>query len=100
MYNITDDYLNEMIMALRVNRTATSEAEVYDLIQAALADIGRQGAITINPTDPLIKHAVRLYCRANYGYDSGAERDRFQTAYEGLSASIALDYDYKDGDAT
>ena len=96
-YQITDDYLDEMIINVRVNRTPTSEAEVLDLIQAALNDICRQGVEIVDPNDPLIKMAVRYYCRANYGYDSGEVRARFQEAYDGLSKSIALDFGYKHG---
>ena len=99
LYEISDDYLEEMIATVRVNRTPTSETEVHDLIQTALNDLSRQGAKTIDPSDPLIKMAVKYYCRANYGYDDGAARDRFQTAYDSLSASISLDFNYKAGDA-
>ena len=100
LFNISDDYLDEMIANVRVNRTATSETEVLDLIQAALNDISRQGVENIDPCDPLIKMLVRYYCRANYGYDSGEARQRFQQAYDSLSQAVALDFNYREGDQT
>lgn len=97
IFNISDDYLDEMIVNVRVNRTPISETEVLDLIQAALNDLIRQGVKVINPSDPLIKMLVRYYCRAHYGYDSGDARERFQQAYDDLSRAVALDFDYKQG---
>lgn len=96
LYEITQEYLDEVTRAVRVNQTPGSNEELLDLIQAALNDLGRQGAVLIHPNDPLIKRAVKLYCKAHYGYDVKPE---FQAAYESLSAGIALDYDYKAGDA-
>lgn len=97
LFNISDDYLDEMIANVRVNRTPTAEAEVLDLIQAALNDISRQGVEVIDINDPLIKMLVRYYCRANYGYDSGEARERFQHAYDSLSQAVALDFNYRQG---
>lgn len=98
--NISDSYLSEMIRAVRVQETETSKEEVKRLIQTALKDLSRQGAVLVDPDDPLIKNAVVLYCRGNYGYDSAEVKAAFQKSYENASASIALDYEYKGGDAT
>lgn len=95
---ITAEYLAEMTRAVRVKQTETSDEELTGLIHAALADLSRQGAVLIDPNDALIKMAVKMYCRAHYGYDDNTER--FESAYEALSAGIALDYEYKGGDAT
>ena len=97
MFEITSDYLEEMTHAVRVKQTHISDAELTDLIQAALYDISRQGAEVVKPEDPLVKMAVRLYCKAHYGYDSPDQQARFLTAYEELSKGIALQ---KAGDQT
>ena len=92
------EYLAEITRAVRVKQTPTSDEELTLLIEAALKDLSRQGAVLIDPDDPLVKLAVKHYCRAHYGYDDNTER--FQEAYESLSAGIALDYEYKGGDAS
>lgn len=93
---ISAEYLAEITRAVRVKQTATSDEELTGLIETALRDLSRQGAVLINPTDPLVKQAVKFYCKAHYGYD---QQPAFREAYDNLSAGIALDYEYKDGDA-
>lgn len=94
---ISDDYLEEMIRAVRVKQTDTSEEEVTLLIQAAGADISRRGVEKIDPDDPLTKQAIKLYCKGHYGYDKGNER--FLLAYEKLADAMALSSDYEGGDS-
>lgn len=94
---ITEEFRSEIIRALRVNETATSIEEVTSLINAAVADLRRQGVDKIDLTDPLTAHAVKLYCKGHYGYDESSEK--FLAAYVALSAGMALDDDYdEDGD--
>ena len=97
--NISTEYVEEMLHALRISNTEASSAEVEDLISAAVADLGRQGVKTIDLDDALTKQAVKLYCKAHYGYDKDTER--FDAAYTALSAGMALcgDYDGSDDDA-
>ena len=93
---ITCALLSEMAQAVRVNLTDASSAELTGLIRAAAADLQRQGVQVIDLDDPLTKQAVKLYCKANYGYDDDSEK--FRRCYEALSASMALDLtDYKEG---
>ncbi len=93
---VKETYLVEMIRAVRVNDTETSRSEITDLIKAAANDLDRQGVRTIDLDDPLTKQAVKLYCKAHYGYDN---EPRFQEAYEALSAAMSLSGDYdEDGD--
>jgi len=96
LYEISREYLDEITRAVAVNQTPKSDEELYGLIQAALEDISRQGAEVIDPQDPSIKHAVKLYCKGNYGHDN---RPDFIERYKNLSAAIALDHNYKAGDA-
>lgn len=85
-----------MLNAIRVSSTELSIEEVTDLIYAAANDINRQGVKVIDLEDPLTNQAVKLYIKANYGYD--ADHDRFRVAYEALSASMALSGDYEGDD--
>ena len=94
---ISQEFIEEMLDALRVSQTEESEAEVTSLCQVALADLRRQGVDVIDIDDPLTKQAVKLYCKAHYGYDNNTER--FDAAYVSLSAAMSLCGDYdEDGD--
>ena len=48
--------------------------------------------------DPLVRQAVKIYCRGNYGYDENTER--FREAYVALKDAMALcgDYGRDDGE--
>lgn len=96
MLVISESYMIEMLRAVRVSRSATSEEEVTLLIQAAGADLNRRGVNIVDPEDPLTKQAIKLYCKGNYGYDKGSER--FQQAYESLADAMSLSGDYEGGD--
>lgn len=89
---IPESYLLSMIAAVRVSDTATSRAEVTDLINAAAIDLNRQGVQTIDINEALTKQAIKLYIKANYGYD---DMPRYREAYEALSAAMALSGDYE-----
>ena len=51
---------------------------------------GIQGKLT----DPLYKQAVKLYVKANYGYDDDSEK--FLYAFQSLRDSMALSGEYKE----
>lgn len=85
---ITAAYLTEIARAVRVNETATTQQELTGLINACAADLARQGVKTVDLDDALTKQAVKLYCKAHYGYDDG---DKFLTCYNALSSAMALD---------
>ena len=96
MLVISESYMIEMLRAVRVSRSATSEEEVTLLIQAAGADLNRRGVNIVDPEDPLTKQAIKLYCKGHYGYDKDSER--FQKAYEALADGMSLSGDYEGGD--
>lgn len=72
--------------------------EVLALAQAAVADLGIAGVYVVDEKDSLTYQAVRLYCKAHYGYDSENDTRRFLEGYKSLKTSMALcgDYDRKD----
>ena len=92
------DILSDIRLNLRVNNTAL-DIEIQDLIDAAKADLALSG---IHPnkivdTDPLIKRAIIVYCKAHFGYDN-PEAERFQQSYDMLKAHLTLSQEYTTGD--
>lgn len=73
-----------------------SDTEVKDLIDAAKADMilcGVRSAKVID-TDPLIKRAIMLYSKAQFGYDDPKIADRFQKSYESLRNHLSMSTEY------
>lgn len=83
--------IDDVKLALRVSGTA-SNTEITDLIAAADADLTLSGII-VDQTDTLIKRAITLYCKAQYGYDN-PEADRFMQSYDMLKAHLATSEEY------
>lgn len=93
--------LDDVKDALRVS-DSFKDTEIGDLITAAQADLTLAGVAamaTQNIADPLVKRAIILYAKANYGWDN-IEAPRFQQSYDLLKASLCLSGDYSaDGGA-
>lgn len=85
--------LEKVKEALRVSGT-DQDVEIQDLIEAAKADLKLSGIneSKIVDTDPLIKRAVIVYCKAHFGYDDMGER--FAESYESLKRHLALSIEY------
>jgi uncharacterized phage protein (predicted DNA packaging) len=94
--------LDEIKSILRISNTAM-DLEVLDLIESAKTEMNN---ININldkvndagDMDPLIKRAITLYCKANFGYDN-PEATRFLQSYEMLKIHMALSADYQISEA-
>ena len=71
--------LEKVKLALRL-KTAAFDAEIQDLIDAALADLKLAGIIKEDQEDPLIIRAVVTYCRANFG--SPDDYQQLKSAYD------------------
>lgn len=80
---------------LRISSSAFDD-EVQDLIDAAKADLVLSGVeeTKIIDTDPLIKRAVVVYCKAHFGWNN-PDADRLQRSYEMLKEHLALAGDYQ-----
>ncbi len=76
-----------------------SDIEIQDLIDSAKTDLILSGVheSNISDDDHLIKRAVILYCKANFGYDDPKIADRFQTAYNSLKYHLTLSSEYTGG---
>lgn len=108
--------IDDVKQALRVTGTALN-IEIGDLIEAAKLDLSYSGIditktveedqtpeptveepnpaqILVEVMDPLLKRAVILYCKANFGYDN-ADADRFMQSYHLLETHLALSEDYQ-----
>ncbi len=88
-------------LSLRITNTAFDE-EIKDLIAAAKLDLGISGVKKIETkdeedklivSDPLIKRAVTLYVKANFGWDN-PDSERLQESYLMLKQHLSLSGDY------
>lgn len=81
--------------ALRVSGTDL-DGEIQDLIDGAKADLVLSGvhSTKIDEADPLIKRAIILYCKAQFGYDEPKIADRFQQSYTSLKHHLTLSTEY------
>ncbi len=92
--------LNSIKDSLRINGTDL-DMEILDLIEAAKADLILSGVHKdkVEDTDPLIKRAVTVYCKANFGYEDPKLSDRFQESYISLKHHLTLSAEYTVGDS-
>ena len=77
------------------------DREIQDLIDAAKADLQLSGvhASKLVDTDPLIKRAVVVYCKAHFGWDN-PEADRFAKSYDMLKQHLTLSTEYTEAVST
>lgn len=84
---------NEMVSSAKGwLRIGTRDDEVKQVMEACLMDLLIGGVAKVDPEDPLIQQALKLYLKSQFGYDSNAET--FARAYEHLKAALALCGDY------
>ena len=87
--------LEDVRDALRVSGNDL-DGEIQDLIDAAKADLSLSGVhpSKIIDTDPLIKRAVIVYCKAHFGYEEPAQAELFMKSYTALKAHLASSREY------
>lgn len=85
------DLRDDVKLWLRISGSAT-DAEIDQTIQSALMDLQLAGVVKTEPSDALIQQAVKLYCKAQFGYDEDAAK--FSIAYEHLKSALALCGEY------
>lgn len=92
--------LNDIKNALRISGNDL-DVEILDLIEAAKADLMLSGVHVekIIDTDPLIKRAITVYCKANFGYEDPKLSEKFQESYISLKHHLTLSTEYTEGDA-
>lgn len=91
--------LEDVKLALRVS-SVSFNPEVQDLIDSARLDLIQAGVSSLiveneEEIDPLIKRAIVLYAKANYGLDS-PNAERFGESYKLLKMHLSLAGDYNE----
>lgn len=91
--------LNDVKDALRISGDDLN-TEIQDLIDSAKADLKLSGVheSKLLDTDPLIKRAVIVYCKAHFGYDDPKVAERFEASYWSLKTHLTLSAEYTVGD--
>lgn len=88
--------LDDIKLSLRITNTAY-DTEINDLILQVKADLASVGIIEakIVETDPIIKRAILVFCRANFGLNN-PDSEKLQKCYESIRdhLSMSLDYSY------
>lgn len=82
-------------LALRIS-SDVFDGEIMDLISAAraeLAEIGVCPSKAVSNTDPLIKRAIMLYLKAEFGLDN-PDAPRYRESFDLLKRHLALASDY------
>ncbi len=75
---------------LRISTDAMDE-EIGQTMDACLLDLHNAGVNAPQMASPLVQQAVKLYCKAQFGF--GDDNDKFARAYEYLKCSLALSGD-------
>lgn len=91
MAEITDAMITSAKKWLRISTTSVDD-EIRQVMEACLIDLKNGGVAVRNTDDPTIQQAMKLFLKAQFGYDANAER--FVQSYEFLKASLALSGDY------
>lgn len=91
--------LDDVRVACRV-ATTTFDDELSDLIQAGFADIGitdvRDSLLTEESCPPLIKKAIKTYCKMNFGQVDDGFYDRLKESYDEQKAQLLMSSEYTD----
>lgn len=84
--------LESVKKALRISGTIF-DTEIQELIDAAMSDLKLSGISCQNVRDPLIRRAVTIYCKANFGLDN-EDSEKYQKSYDMLKNHLSLAGDY------
>lgn len=90
---MSEELLQTVKNALRIKSSAFDN-EISDLIDACEKDLIISGIASsrISPDDALIKRAVIIYCKANFGFNDDSEK--FNQSYNMLKMHLSLSGDY------
>lgn len=77
-----------------------TDNEILDLVESAKADLILSGVHKDKCTteDPLIRRAIIVYCKANFGYEDDIKAKRFEMSYFNLKQHLTLSQEYIKGD--
>ena len=81
------EILDAVKLALRIVTNAF-DAELNDLIVAALYDMTLAGISNQDTSDPLVRRAIITYCRLNFGQPD--DYDRLKRSYDEQKAQMGM----------
>lgn len=70
--------------------------EIVQTMNSCLLDLKNAGVQKVDTDDALIKQALKLYLKAQFGYEEDSEK--FARSYEHLKSSLSLSGDYNGRD--
>lgn len=85
--------LEKVKLALRIS-TTIFDAELTDLIAAALLDLGIAGVIVPETIDALVTRAVITFCKMSFGIPE--DYDRLKASYDEQKAQLMTATGYTD----
>ena len=96
-----DTLLKLVKQCLSIVETATlKDEEIKMWINAGIADLKRQGIkASEDISDSLIKSAIIMFVKANFGNVDIKEKDLAQKTYSLLCANLSLSSEYKEVDS-
>lgn len=77
---------------LRIVNVAFDDNEIKPLIDACKLDLQLAGVNIIDETDSLIKRAIILYLKGNFGFSDDSEK--YISQYEKVKNALALSSNY------
>ena len=92
-----EELLKTVKQCLSIVETATlKDEEIKMLIQAGIADLNRQGIVSsLDTKDNLVKSAIVMFVKANFGNVDIKEKELAQRTYSLLCNNLSLSEDYK-----
>ncbi len=89
--------LDDVKTALRISINNTAfDSEITDLIAAARGDLMLAGILPAkanDDTDPLIKRAITVYVKTNFGWNN-PDAEKLQQSYAMIKGHLALSQEY------
>lgn len=80
--------------ALRISSKAEPiTAEINDCIEACKRDLQQVGVNNLDESDALIKRAITIYCKAEFGFSEKAQQ--FRQSYDSLKVALSLMEEYQ-----
>lgn len=97
MSTFSDSILTEVKLALRITSTAYDD-EIETIIDAAADDLLMSGlassALAAATPDPLVKRAVVLYAKAEFGQDN-PDAEKYMASYRQVVSRLVMSAEYQ-----
>lgn len=73
------------------------DSEIVQTMDSCILDLKNAGVRKLDTDDALIRQALKLYLKAQFGYEE--DSDKFAKSYEHLKSSLSLSGDYNGRDS-